>query len=133
MQPLAPNLTAILQRWPTAAQNHFNDLRTIVHSAAKDADVDLLETTKWNEPAWLPSKPRIGSTLRSCWHPKHADALGLFLNCNSTLPETMRTLYPDTFTFEGKRSIWLPLDAPLPEDPLHHCATLTLTYHRSKA
>ncbi|MEP3055042.1 DUF1801 domain-containing protein [Ascidiaceihabitans sp.] len=133
MHPLALNFTAILQNWPTAAQNHFRELRSIVHDAARSADVDLLETTKWNEPAWLPSKPRIGSTLRSCWHPRHADALGLFLNCNSTLPETMRTLYPDTFTFKGKRSIWLPLDAPLPEDALHHCATLTLTYHRSKA
>lgn len=133
MQNLAPNLTALIRHWPKKAQSRFLELRGIVHAAAQDAGVDLQETTKWNEPAWLPSKPRTGSTLRSCWHPKHADALGLFLNCNSTLPETMRTLYPNTFTYEGKRSLWLPLDAPLPEDALHHCATLTLTYHRSKA
>jgi hypothetical protein len=41
-------------------------------------------------------------------------------------------LYPTTFEFDGKRSIYLPLDTALPADALHHCAHLTLTYHRAK-
>ena len=123
----------IICNWPQAAQTHFCTLRDIVHDVAKGVRIgDLTETLKWGEPAWLPKKSGIGSTLRASWSLKRPKALGLFLNCNSTLPETMRTLYPKTFEFDGKRSIFLPLDCPLPTDALHHCAHLTLTYHRTK-
>lgn len=133
MHQLPQNLRDVVQHWPKPAQFQFNRLREIVLDAAISADIGPLEETlKWNEPAWLPAKRGIGSTLRSSWSPKHPNALGLFLNCNSTLPETMRTLYPNTFTYDGKRSIWLALDTPLEQDALHHCAVLTLTYHRSK-
>ena len=123
----------ILSNWPQAAQTHFCTLRDIVHDAAKVAKIgDLTETLKWGEPAWLPATSGIGSTLRASWSPKRPVTLDLFLSCNSTLPETMRSLYPTTFEFDGKRSILLPLDFPLPTDALHHCAHLTLTYHRTK-
>ena len=123
----------ILSNWPHAAQMHFCTLRDIAHDAAKVAKIGgLTETLKWGEPAWLPATSGIGSTLRASWSLKRPKALGLFLNCNSTLPETMRTLYPTTFEFDGIRAISLPLDCPLPTDALHHCAHLTLTYHRTK-
>lgn len=133
MKQMPANIASVVKRWPDTAQAHFVQLRSIVHDAAQTADVgDLNETLKWNEPAWLPLKRGIGSTLRSSWSPKRPDALGIFLNCNSTLPETMRSLYPSTFEFDGKRSIYLPLNTPLPTEALHHCAHLTLTYHRAK-
>ena len=123
----------ILSNWPQAAQTHFCTLPYIIHDVAKVAGIGgLTETLKWGEPAWLPKKSGIGSTLRASWPPKRPKTLGLFLNCNSTLPETMRTLYPTTFEFGGIRAISLPLDCPLPTDALHHCAHLTLTYHRTK-
>lgn len=133
MEPLSHTVLNVISHWPKPAQQHFDTLRAIVHDAAKTAKIGTLtETLKWNEPAWLPEKSGIGSTLRTSWSPKRPDALGLFLNCNSTLPETMRSLYPTTFEFNGKRSIYLPLNAPLPTEALHHCAHLTLTYHRAK-
>ena len=104
-----------------------------MHDAAQTAKIgNLTETLKWSEPAWLPEKSGIGSTLRKSWPLNGPDTLGVFMNCNSTLPETMRSLYPTTFEFDGKRSIYLPLDTALPADALHHCAHLTLTYHRAK-
>lgn len=133
MEPLSHTIQSIIEDWPRLAQTHFMALRGIVHDAANTAEVGkLCETLKWNEPAWLPAKRGIGSTLRTCWSPKRPNALGVFLNCNSSLPETMRSLYPNSFGFEGKRSLFMPLDKPLPMDALHHCAHLTLTYHRAK-
>ena len=133
MEPLPKAVLNVVLGWPNPAQQHFNALRAIVHDAAKTADISALnETLKWNEPAWLPHKSGVGSTLRTSWSPKRPNALGLFVNCNSTLPETMRSLYPTTFEFDGKRTIYLSLAAPLPTDALHHCALLTLTYHRAK-
>jgi hypothetical protein len=133
MENLSKPVQDVVAGWPKPAQSHFHTLRAVVHDAAKLADIGVLtETLKWREPAWLPEKPGIGSTLRASWSPKHPDALGVFLNCNSTLPETIRSLYPTTFKFDGKRSIYLPLKSPLPTEALHHCAHLTLTYHRAK-
>ena len=133
MEPLSQTVLNVVSSWPEQAQQHFLSLRAIVHDAADTAKIGVLtETLKWNEPAWLPAKSGIGSTLRASWSPKHPNALGLFLNCNSSLTETIRSLYPATFEFDGKRTIYLPLDSPLPEDALHHCAQLTLTYHRTK-
>ena len=133
MEPLSKTVLNVVSNWPAPARQHFDMLRAIVHHAAKTAKIGALtETLKWNELAWLPEKRGVGSTLRTSWSVKRPDALGLFLNCNSTLPETMRSLYPTTFEFDGKRSIYLPLDAPLPTNALHHCAYLTLTYHRAK-
>ena len=123
----------ILSHWPQAAQTYFSTLRDIVRDTAKVAKIgDVTKILKWREPAWLPTTSGIGSTLRASWSPKRPEALGLFLNCNSTLPETMRSLYPTTFEFDGKRSVFLPLDCPIPIDALHHYGHLTLSYNRTK-
>lgn len=133
MEPLSQAVLNAVSNWPKPAQCHFDTLRTSVHDAAKAAKiVTLTETLKLNEPARLPQKSGIVSTLRTSWSAKRPDALGVFLNFNSTLPETMRSLYPAIFVLDGKRSIYLPLNAPFPADALHRCAHLTLTYHCAK-
>lgn len=133
MEPLSQAVLIVASNWPKPAQCHFDKLRTSVHDAAKAARiVTLTETLKWSEPARLPKISGIVSTLRTSWSAKRPDALGVSLNFNSTLPESMRSLYPATFVLDGKRSIYLPLNAPLPADALHRCAHLTLTYHCAK-
>ena len=134
MTHLPTALAAACQHWPEPAQSHLTTIRALVQDAADTAHIGALtETLKWGQPSWLPTQSGIGSTLRVAWSEKRPSDIGLFVNCNSNLGETMRTLYPDTFDFEGNRALYLPLDAPLPCDAIHHCATLTLTYHRTKA
>ncbi|WP_390914400.1 hypothetical protein [Pseudosulfitobacter sp. SM2401] len=134
MTQLSNPLASAIQVWPKPAQNQFHAIRAIVQDAAKTAEIGALsETLKWGQPSWMPQKSGIGSTLRVAWSDKHPDEIGLFVNCNSTLSEQIRTLYPASFRYQGNRALYLGLSAPLPEQAIHHCAHLTLTYHRTKA
>lgn len=104
MEPLSQAVLIVASNWPQPAQCHFDTLRTSVHDAAKAAKiVTLTETLKWNEPARLPKKSGIVSTLRTSWSAKRPDALCVFLNFNSILPETIRSQYQTTFVLDGKR------------------------------
>ena len=120
--------------WPQAAQNSLWVCRDIICDVAGRAAIGpLQETLKWGQPSWLPKRPRIGSTLRINWSDTDPDHLTLYVNCNTSLGETMRELYPDAFRHEGNRALSFRLDQPAPTDAIDHCAFLTLTYHRNNA
>lgn len=131
MTQLPASLSSAIAPWPAAAQSQFHAIRQIILDAANQADIgEIHETLKWGQPSWLPVKSGIGSTLRMGWSDKRPADISLFVNCNTSLGETMRTLYPDAFEHVGNRALHLPIDAQLPSDAIHHCAHLTLTYHR---
>jgi hypothetical protein len=46
--------------------------------------------------------------------------------------ETFRTVFTDTFTFEGKRAIVYQMDDQIPKRELKACIKATLTYHKRK-
>ncbi|MEM9576111.1 MAG: DUF1801 domain-containing protein [Pseudomonadota bacterium] len=126
-----PEVQGCVKAWPENARNQFAAIRAIVFDAASRADVGpLIETLKWGQPAWLPERKRVGSTLRCCWSPARPAVISLYVHCGTTLIETMKTLYPAPFEYEGNRALHMALDAPLPCDAIDHCALLTLTYHR---
>lgn len=134
MPPLPDPFTTCIAPWPERAQIGFVQLRTIVLTVARRAGIgEITETLKWGHPAWLPATPRTGSTLRCGWHPRTPDRLSLYVHCQTTLAETMRSLHPDAFTYEGSRALHMTLKEPLPQDAIDHCAFLTLTYHRKTA
>ncbi|MGC3936656.1 DUF1801 domain-containing protein [Roseobacter sp. EG26] len=131
MTTLPKNMEDVIRQWPDPAQSRFADIRETVHQVAQRAQIGtLVETLKWGQPSWLPKRPRIGTTLRCDWQAHEPDRLALFVHCQTSLIETLRTLYPKSFTFEGTRALKLALDEPLPMDAIDHCAFLTLTYHR---
>jgi len=110
-------------------------LRQLVFEvAAERPEVGPLEETlKWGEPAYLTPVTRSGSTLRMDWKPRAPDVCALYFNCQTTLIETFRSLFPETFSFEGNRALLLPLSEPLLEDAIKTCIAAALTYHRRKA
>ena len=57
----------------------------------------------------------------------------MFVNCKTTLLDSYRLLYPDTFQFEGQRAVIFSTGSPPPEAALRHLIALALTYHRAKA
>ena len=105
-------------------------VRQLVISAANsNPPVLLIETLKWNQLAFLPDKPNIGTTIR-------LDAtvdgqIAAYFHCKTTLVDTFRELYPKTFRFEGNRALIMHADN-LPESALKHCFALALTYHQDK-
>lgn len=134
LPPLPAEFSSCVARWPAPARRYFDTIRRIVWNVAVRAEIGTLdESLKWGQPSWLPQRKRVGSTLRCYWHPARADTISLYLNCNTTLAETMKTLYPTSFDYEGRRGLHLSLHAPLPKDAIDHCAFLTLTYHRKSA
>ena len=109
-------------------------LRQLVFEVATELpEVGALdETLKWGEPAYLTPVTRSGSTLRMDWKPRAPDVCALYFNCQTTLVETFRSLFPETFSFVGNRAVLTPLSAPLPEDAVKTCIATALTYHTRK-
>jgi hypothetical protein len=130
-RPPPEAFTAAIADWPDAARARFRQLRALILESC--SDIVLTETLKWGEPAWLPAKRGLGSTLRVAWKPAFPDEIALFVHCGTTIAATMRDIHPDSFTFDGNRALRVPLEGPLPEDAIRHLAALTLRYHVTRA
>ena len=108
-------------------------LRELVFEAAEaNPDIGpLTETLKWGEPSYLTDKTGSGTTLRMDWKAKSPDQVGLYVNCQTTLVDSFRGLFPE-LRFEGKRAVLFDLREPLPRDTVRLCIDMVLTYHRRK-
>lgn len=127
------NVQHVIATYPEAAKQLWQSLRAIIFECAENLPevTNLTETLKWGEPSYL---NKAGTTLRLAWSDKRPDALGLFVNCQTTLIEDWRVRYSEDLTFIGNREVRLSLDEPLPTEPLRHCIAMALTYHvRKKA
>ena len=56
----------------------------------------------------------------------------MYVHCQTNLVSTFREIYPDSFSYEGNRSIVFDAADGLPEEELRHCISLALTYHLRK-
>ena len=106
--------------------------RLILETAAETEGVGPIEETlKWGEPAYLTSQTRSGSPVRLGWKKARPGEYAMYFNCQTTLVETFRTLFPE-LRFEGNRAIVFQADEPVPRDVLKFCVAATLTYHQRK-
>ena len=129
--PADPAVRAVFEAQPPAMRDALLALRShILAAAAGSGRVgSLVETLKWGEPAYLPARARIGTTVRINAVKGSADRYAIYVNCKTTLLESFRHLYPDGFRFEGNRAILFRVGEAYPTDALRHCLTLALTYH----
>ena len=87
--------------------------RLILETAAETPEVGpLVETLKWGEPAYLPARARVGTTVRINALKGSADGYAMYVNCKTSLLESYRHLYPDTFGFAGQRAVLLSTQRP---------------------
>jgi hypothetical protein len=131
--PSDPKVAAVFDAYPAAQRAALLDLRRLILEAAAEADIAVAETLKWGEPAYLPAKARVGTTVRINTLKGSADGYAMYVHCQTTLMDSYRHLYPDDFTFEGQRALVFRTGQSLPEAALKHCIALALTYHRAKA
>ncbi|MEQ8584655.1 MAG: DUF1801 domain-containing protein [Thalassobaculaceae bacterium] len=119
---------------PPAVRAALLDLRSLILETAQGlAEVGpVVETLKWGQPAYLPKRPKVGTTLRIDALKGRDDGIALFFHCQSRLGELYRERYGDTLTIVGDRSIELDADDALPREALKHCVALALTYHLRK-
>ncbi len=128
------SVESVMAGYPPKLRGTLNKLQKLVREVAKsNADVgELVETLKWGQPSFLPKRPRIGTTVRMDAVSEDPAMVALYFHCQTSLVETFRQLYPDTFHFEGNRAIVLNATEPLPEAELRHCIEMALTYHKTK-
>ncbi|HEX5263943.1 MAG TPA: DUF1801 domain-containing protein [Phenylobacterium sp.] len=124
-------MRAVFEAQPPALRDALLDLRGHILAAAAAAPAigRLTETLKWGEPAYLPAKPRVGTTVRINAVKGSARRYAAYFHCQTTLLESFRLLYPEVFEFEGNRAILFRVGEAVPDEALRHCLTMALTYH----
>jgi Domain of unknown function (DU1801) len=124
-------VSAAFAAFPPEARRPLMRLRALIFdtAAATPGVGPLEETLKWGEPAYLTSQTRSGSTVRLAWKPARPDQYALYFNCQTTLVDTFRTLFPTGLRFEGNRALIFALSDKPPADTLRFCIGAALTYH----
>ncbi|QCX38035.1 DUF1801 domain-containing protein [Aureibaculum algae] len=126
-----PKTKEVFNAYPPEVQQQMNQLRALIIEAASEIEglENLEETLKWGEPSYL---SKIGSTVRIDWKTKTPEQFAIYFKCTSKLVTTFKTIYKDTFEFEGNRAIVFKLNDNIPETELKHCISMALTYHKIK-
>ncbi len=129
-----PGVARVFQKCPTDVRRKLLTLRELIFRTAASTDGvgALEETLKWGEPAYLSSEGGSGSTIRIAWKKATPSHYAKYFNCQTTLVETFKTLFPNDFRFEGNRAIVFDAAEPVPMDALAHCIAAALTYHRTR-
>jgi hypothetical protein len=105
-------------------------LRELIFKVAKqDGIAELIETLKWGEPTYI---SQIGSAVRIDWKAKTPEQYCIYFNCKTSLVDTFREIYGDTFRYEGNRAIVLKMGQNLPYKELSHCISMSLRYKKIK-
>lgn len=127
------DVDAVFNAYPPAQRLALLELRRLILETAIEANVgDIVETLKWGQPAYLPARPRTGTTIRIDAVRGSQDRYAIYVNCKTTLLDSFRLMYPDAFKFEGQRAVIFSIGRTPPEAALRHCIALALTYHRAK-
>lgn len=132
--PISHDVKKIFDQAPRRVRDRLYEIRHLVLAAAEAEDIGSLEETlKWGEPAYLPRRKRLGTTIRLGWSEGPPAQVSIYVHCQTTLIDSYRTRFPDGAIYEGNRAVHLALDAPLDTAMVQQMAALALTYHRNKA
>ncbi len=122
---------SIFNKYPSPVRQKMLVLRKMIIDTAKDSPEihTIEETLKWGEPSYL---TKIGSTIRIDWKSKSPDQYAVYFQCTSRLVETFKTIFKNTFQFDGKRAIVFKLNEEIPSEELSNCIRAALAYHKVK-
>lgn len=117
--------------YPKEVYPKMNALRDLILETASEIDniQKIVETLKWNEPSYL---VKNGSTIRMDWKTKTPDQYALYFNCNTSLVETFKAVYGNTFQYEKNRAIVFDIDDEIPRKELKECIKMAMKYHLLK-
>ena len=129
-----PLVAVIFDDYPEPIRKHLLRLRSLIFEVAADTDGvgDLEETLKWNQPSYLTSKTKSGSTIRIDRLGSDSLQYAMYFNCQTTLVAGIRETFGPLFTYEKNRALHFRTEAKLPEDEVSECITRALTYHLEK-
>ncbi len=124
------DVAQVFGAWPAQVRMSILNLRTMIFDVAATTDGvgTLVETLKWNVPAYLTQKPKSGTTIR-LEGKTDTGQYGLYVPCSTTLIEQCRELYPERFSFQKNRGLLFAPNEKVPENELRHFIAMALTYH----
>ena len=127
------DVEAAFAAYPDGIRAKLYVIRELIFSASSSIEAigPITETLKWGEPAYLTEASRSGSTVRIGWKTDFPSRYAIYFNCQTTLVDTFRSLYPE-LNFEGNRALLLNEDDRIDEASVSRCIELALTYHRWK-
>ncbi len=120
---------AAFERFDPQARASLLALRDLIFHVAQDMPEvgPLLETLKWGQPAYLPAKPKIGTTIR-LGVPK-SGGFALYTHCQTPLMSDLSAQFGAELRFEGNRGVLFEYGAAVPHEPLRILIARALTYH----
>lgn len=119
---------AAINAYPVGVRGEVLKLRELIIETAKECQcTSLQETLKWQQPSYITPK---GSTIRIAGvdHEHYA----LYVHCQTSLVETYRELYAQTFQYKGNRALEFAIGEDVAISALKHCISLALRYHTVK-
>ncbi len=126
-----PAVADTLASYPHEVKQRLLFLRGLILQTAAEIKsiIEIEETLKWGEPAYLTAN---GSTIRIGWKQNRPDEYAMFFHCKTKLLDVFKVLYKDEFTFDGNRAFIFTMNDTVPVAALKHCIELSLTYHLRK-
>ncbi|MCP5063472.1 MAG: DUF1801 domain-containing protein [Ignavibacteriae bacterium] len=128
-----PEVKEVFKKYDKDVREKLFSLRELIFEIAEQTEGvgQLEETLKWNEPSYVTTKPKSGSTIRIN-RIKNSNKYAMYFNCQTTLVSTFKQIYPTEFKYDGNRAIIFNLEEKVPVKELSHCISLALTYHLNK-
>lgn len=124
---------AVFDRVPEIPRQRLMQMRALILAAGQATGAGpLQECLKWGEPAYLPVRPRVGTTVRLGWKPERADTCSVFVSCNTDLVDRYRAHFPEEFAYHGARELRLATTGAFSKAAFQQIAAMALTYHRDK-
>ena len=129
--PADAAVARVFNSYPSSVRRRLLELRQLIlHTAAATQGVGVIEETlKWGEPAYLTTQSKSGSTVRIAWKKSAPTQYAMYFNCQTTLVDAFKTMFPTAFKFAGNRALVFDEHADVPAEALRICIEMALTYH----
>ncbi len=128
---LRDDVAAVFATVPAAERVAMLALRQLIFEVAAETDGvgRLEETLKWGQPSYLTPDTRSGTTIRL--GTAGADRIAVFTHCQTSVVSDFKELFPDDFSYDGGRGVYLPTGPDMPVDKLRVLIHRALTYHQA--
>ena len=123
----------VFDKYPTKISKKLLQLRESIYQVSQEHDQigNIEETLKWDNPSYLTSSPKSGTTIRLSNTRSDKRKYAISVHCQSTLIAEFKEVYPE-LNYDGNRSIIFDANEKIKKDVVEHFIYLALTYHYRK-
>ncbi|MDA1069225.1 MAG: DUF1801 domain-containing protein [Verrucomicrobia bacterium] len=128
------SVEAVFESYSPRLRKRMLHFRKLIFDAAKRTPGvgKIEETLRWGQPSYLTPETNSGSTLRIDSIKSKPGGYAMYVHCQTTLLDSFKECFGDTFRYEGNRAIIFSETESIPDAKLSECIALALTYHLEK-